>query len=277
MGPAARIDRRGRTKLDTMRPGSERRERRNEERAGPCHGALPGAPHHHPDHRAAAEPLRDPHRDPDEDAGARHAGPKPPEPVPHRLAQRPHHRRLRARQRARDPFGALRRARPHRRSRRSVFSDRRAQGRRGVRVPRAQARVGSIRPHEAQGRLAFDRQLLPRRGLRLGAARLQVARDPPRGHEPGALRLAAVHGGRDHRHARQRVERQRDLRRLLGDKEDAARRRNLQPVRGVWELPLALWGHRTGRRGGVSRPRRAAVAPGRLGGRHRVGRHAGRR
>ena len=53
----------------------------------------------------------------------------------------------------------------HRRHRRQVVPDRCAQGGGGVFLPRAAAGHRSVRPDHAEGGLAFDRQLLPRRGL----------------------------------------------------------------------------------------------------------------
>ena len=51
----------------------------------------------------------------------------------------------------------------HRGPGRQVVSDRRPQGRRGIWLPRASAGHRSVRPHHAEGCLAIDRQLLPRR------------------------------------------------------------------------------------------------------------------
>ena len=81
--------------------------------------------------------------------------------------------------------------RAHRRPRRQVLPHRRAQGRRRLRLPGAAAGHRRVRPDHAEGGLALDRQLLPRRRLRLRAARLQGRRHPARGDEPRALRVAA--------------------------------------------------------------------------------------
>ena len=70
---------------------------------------------------------------------------------------------------------------------------------------------------------------------------------------------------RDHRHARLRVQRQGDLRQVLGAaRRPRRRRRHLQPVRRVRQPPLALPRHRPGRGRGACRPRiarRPAVSP----------------
>jgi cysteine synthase len=79
---------------------------------------------------------------------------------------------------------------PHRPAGGQVVPHRRAQGRRGLRLPGAAAGHRPVRPHHAEGRLALHRQLLPRRRLRLQPAGLRVHRHPARRDEPGALRLA---------------------------------------------------------------------------------------
>ena len=120
----------------------------------------------------------------------------------------------------------------------------------GCLVPRLVS--GEFDPEVAQGRLALDRQLLPRRRLRLRAARLHGHRDPARGDVPRALRLAQSNRRHDHRHARLRVERQGDLRQVLGAQARPGQH-DLQPVRGVREPHLPLQRHRPGGRGGVLR------------------------
>ncbi len=86
-------------------------------------------------------------------------------------------------------------------ARRQVVPHRRAQGRRGLRLPGAAAGHRPVRPDHAEGGLALHRQLLPRRRLRLQSAGLRVDRHPARRDEPGALRLAE-HGGRRDRSRR---------------------------------------------------------------------------
>ena len=101
--------------------------------------------------------------------------------------------------------------------RRPLPDDRRPQGARRLRLPRAAGRHRPVRPDRhraiwpstgnyARGGVAISRHHgLPGRG------------DPARGHEPGALRLARPLGGRPgrrHPHARHREQRQGDLRRL---------------------------------------------------------------
>ena len=186
--------------------------------AGPCARTLPGAAHHRSDHRAAARPGPDPRLDPGGAAGAGHAGGRPDQPVPHQLAQRSCHRWFRPGQR---PRAALR---SHGVPARIIglvgeaLPDRRPQGRRGLRLPGPAPGGGRVRPDAPQGGLALDRKLLPRRRVRLGAAGLPGRGDPARRDEPGALRLAARRSAREIiAHAGQRVERQGDLRRLLGD------------------------------------------------------------
>ena len=83
--------------------------------------------------------------------------------------------------------------------------------------------------------------------------------DPPRGHEPGALRLARPvvrgPGGRRHPHAGHRVQRQGDLRRLqrAGARPDE---RRAQPVLRVRQPPRPLRGHRAGARARLRHRRR---------------------
>ena len=56
--------------------------------------------------------------------------------------------------------------------------------------------TGAVRPDDPARRLAVDRQLLPRRRGDLADPRLPRRGRPPRGDEPGALRLARALGGR---------------------------------------------------------------------------------
>ncbi len=71
---------------------------------------------------------------------------------------------------------------------------RRAQGAGRLRLPGAAARHRTVRPDAQPRGLALDRQLLPRRRRDLAADGLPRRRRPPRGHEPGALRLARATG-----------------------------------------------------------------------------------
>ena len=190
--------------------------------------------------------------DPPRPVGRGHAGRRPPQPLPHHLAQRPRRPAASARSNALELPSSL------------TGVPARIVGLVGKHFPTGAHKVGAafgclvprlvsrrVRPHDPEGGLAVHRQLLPRRRLRLGAAGLPGGGDPAQGDEPGALRLARVDRRRDHRHAGVRVQRQGDLRRLLGDLEHAAGVGDLQPVRGVGQLPVALRGHRPGRRGGV--------------------------
>ena len=86
--------------------------------------------------------------------------------------------------------------RPHRRPGRQVLPDRRAQGRRRLRLPGAAPGLRRVRPGHAEGRLALDRQLLPRRRLRLRAARLQGHRHPARGHDAASASSGCARSAR---------------------------------------------------------------------------------
>ncbi len=74
----------------------------------------------------------------------------------------------------------------HHRPGRQVVPDRGAQGRRGLRLPGPPPGHRPVRPDDPEGRLALDRQLLPRRRLRLRPAGLQLHRHPAGRHEPGS-------------------------------------------------------------------------------------------
>ena len=99
---------------------------------------------------------------------------------------------------------------------------------------------GQFDPTTQKAVWPIDRQLLPRRGVRLRAAGLPGRRHSARGDEPRAVRVAQGDRRRGDRDARLRVERQGDLRQVLGDPPHAARLRDLQPVRGVRQRDLAL-------------------------------------
>ena len=127
-----------------------------------------------------------------------------------------------------------------------------------------------------------------RGGIAISRIMAQPGRgDPARGHEPGALRLARPvvrePGRRRDQHARHRVEREGDLRRL---QRAGARSRQLraQPVLRVRQPPRPLRGHRPG----ACRTCSSTCATGEVGRRtgpvarrvhvgHRVGRHDRRR
>jgi hypothetical protein len=122
---------------------------------------------------------------------ARQERPRRPQPVARALVQRlggnrvdvPDHVVLRqVAHRCREP--------DHRRLRRPLPDDHRAQGARRVRVPRAARRHRPVRPHPPPRHLAEHRQLRPRRHRHQPHHGLPWRRDPARGHEPGALRLA---------------------------------------------------------------------------------------
>ena len=126
----------------------------------------------------------------------------------------------RRRPRTRRPAaGADRRRQPDRgRLRRSLPDDHGAQGARRLRLPRPADRHRAVRPDDPAGDLAVHRQLRPRRHRHQPDHGQPRGRHPPRGDEPGALRLAGavVRGSRRgrHPHVRDGVQRQGDLRRL---------------------------------------------------------------
>ena len=124
--------------------------------------------------------------------------------------------------------------------------------------------------------MALHRQLLPRRRLRLRPPRLPRHRDSPRGHEQGALRVAPQHQHRrNHRHARHRIQRQGNLRQVLGTAPRTREQdRDLQPVRGVRQQHLALQHDRRRRREHLQQVlQEAQVPPLRLRLRDRQRRH----
>ena len=166
----------------------------------------------------------------------------PVESVSHHVEERAEGTRRAVRQRQLDrvSVGAHRHRGADRRPGRQVVSDRGAQGRRRVWLPGAEAGVGAVRSDDAESGLAVDGQFLPRRGVRLRAVGLPGGRHSARGDEPRAVRVAQGDRGRGDRDARLRVEREGNLRQVLGDSPHAARLRDLQPVRGVRQLGVAL-------------------------------------
>ena len=183
--------------------------------------------------------MRDPATRAGEDQAAaqerRPVGCRSGQPVSHHVEERAGRARraVQPGQLDRVSAGAHRRRRADHRPRRQVLSDRRAQGRRRVRLPRAEARQRPVRSDAAESRLAEHGQLLPRRRVRFGARRLHGRRDPARGNEPRAIRVAQGDRRRSDPHARLRIERQRNLRQVLGNPPHAARLRDLQSVRRV--------------------------------------------
>ena len=88
--------------------------------------------------------------------------------------------------------------------------------------------------------------------------------------------MAEEHRGRDHRDPGRRIEREGDLRQVLGTEEGPAHL-DLQPVRGVRKPDLPLQCHRAGLRGSARGPWRP-LAPGcRVHIGHRLGRNDRRR
>ncbi len=87
-----------------------------------------------------------------------------------------------------------RRGDDRRRARQPLPDDRRAQGARGLRLPRPARDHRPLRPDLPSRRLALDRQLLPRRGRDLAPDGLPRRRRAARGDEPRALRLARAVG-----------------------------------------------------------------------------------
>ena len=167
-----------------------------------------------------------------------------------------------------------------------VFGDRfpmitAAQGARRLRLPGATDRHRAVRPDTPPRHLALDRQLRPRRHRDQPDHGVTRRGDPPRGHEPGALRLARPlvrgPGGRCDQDAGHGVERQGDLRRLqrAGARPDE---RRPQPVLRVRQPPRPLRGHRAGARARL-RHRRRGVRDAPRGVRvgDRIGRHDRRR
>ena len=126
--------------------------------------------------------------------------------------------RRRARARRAAVVADRRREPDHRRVRRPLPDDHGPQGARGLRLPGAAHRHRAVRPDAAPGDLAVDGQLRPRRHRHQPDHGQPRRGHPARGDEPGALRLARplVRGPGDgrHPHARHRVQRQGDLRRL---------------------------------------------------------------
>ncbi len=120
-----------------------------------------------------------------------------PQPVARPLVQRPRRRpgrRARSRRAAEEPD--RRRQPDHRRVRRPLPDDHRAQGARRVRLPGAACRDRTVRPDAPPRDLAVDRQLRPRRHRDQPDHGQPRRRDPPGGDEPGALRLARPSGAR---------------------------------------------------------------------------------
>ena len=213
--------------------------------------------------------MQNPALIPDEGQGwaeeRRPVGHQPAQPVPHHLAQRAggEGRRVRRRQLPGAAQGADRRGRPHHRHGGQVVPHRRAQGRRGVRLPGAPPGHRPVRPDHPEGRLAVHRQLLPRRRLRLGAAGLPVHRHPARRDEQGTLRVAVQGRRRSDRHPRHREQRQGNLRQVLGAAPLGPGPDDLQPVRRVRQRPVAPRRHRQRVRrsaGEGTAPRRNACA-----------------
>ena len=158
------------------------------------------------------------------------------------------------------PTRAHRRREPdHRRVRRPLPDDHGPQGARRLRLPGAADRHRPVRPDPPPGDLAVDRQLRPRRHRDQPDHGVAGRGDPARGDEPGALRLARPvvrgPGRRRHPHARHRVQRQGDLRRLqrAGARSDELR---AQPVLRVRQPPRPLRGHRPGPRARLRHRRR---------------------
>ncbi len=249
----------------------------------PCARALP-----HPAHRAAD--LRRAGRAEAHRCGApraarrcrrrrrRRAQPLPRALVQRRRTHRPG-RRAGARGAAR---GADRhRLADHRRTRRPLPDDPRAQGAAGLCLPRLAPGHRPLRPGAPARAVAVHRQLLPRRRGDLARRRLPWRGDPARRHERRAFRVAGALGhraGRHHPHAGHREQRARDLRRLRGACQGPGQR-HPQPVQRVRQLPGPLRRHRACFRACVRERARARslVAVGRLRLRQRLGRHAGRR
>ncbi len=200
--------------------------------------------------------------------GRRPLGRESREPLPDHLEERPRDGALRRPELPRDPPGDHRHQGARRRPRREVLPDGSPQGRRRLRLPRPAPRQRRVRPREAQGRLAVDRQLLPRRRVRLRGPGLHGRRDPPREHVPGALHVAPADRLGGHRDAGLREQREGDLRQVLGAEEGPGAR-DLQPVRGVRKPDLALQRDRPRGGRGLRRGPRAEVAPRGLGQRHR--------
>ena len=146
-------------------------------------------------------------------------GRRRPQPVAGPLVQRPRRRpRRRARARRAADVADRRREPDHRRLRRPLPDDHRPQGARRLRLPGAADRHRTVRPDPPPGDLAVDRQLRPWRHRHQPDHGQPRRRHPAGGHEPGALRLARPvvrePGRGRHPHARHRVQRQGDLRRL---------------------------------------------------------------
>ncbi len=202
------------------------------------------------------------------------------QPVAQPLVQRPRRRQGRRSPARRAAAGVDRGREPdHRRVRRSVPDDHRSQGAGRLRLPRPTSGHRPVRPDPPPGDLAVDRQLRPRWHRDQPHHGQPRRGDPAGGHEPGTFRLAepVVRRPRErhHPHARHRVERERDLRRLQRARQ-GPRQLHPQPVQRVREPPRPLRGHRSGARARV-RDRSCGVgarsAPGSVHVGDRVGRH----
>ena len=187
-------------------------------------------------------------------------GRRRPQPVAGPLVQRPRRRPGRRARARRAAVVADRRREPdHRRVRRPLPDDHRAQGARRLRLPGAADRHRPVRPDPPPGDLAVDRQLRPRRHRHQPDHGQPRRGHPARGDEPGALRLARPvvrePGRRRHPHAGHGVQRQGDLRRLqrAGPR---SRQRRAQPVLRVRQPPRPLRGHRPGAGARLRRGRR---------------------
>ena len=173
----------------------------------------PGPQHHHPHLRTAEGPVACPGQGQGQAQGRRPVGRQSHQPVPHHVAQRCEDRSVWRRELHRAPEFHHGRQGSRRGHRRQVLPDRRTQGRRCIRLSRSTTRDRAVRPDPAGSRVAVHGQLLPRWRLRLRPAGHGCRRHPAGRHEQGALRLAARDRDQgSHRHSRDRVQRQGDLR-----------------------------------------------------------------
>ncbi len=146
----------------------------------------------------------------------------------------------------------------------------------GCLVPRLVS--GEFDPDDAQGGLALDRQLLPRRRLRLRPAGLHGRRHPARGDEPRALRLARRRSAP--RSSPRRAASPTSRRSTTSAGRSARTRPDCVIFNQFDEFGNSFWHyhvHRRRRRGGLPPDRAAPAPPGRLRLRHRLGRHHRRR
>ena len=170
----------------------------------------------------------------------------------------------------RDPAGDHRRQGADRRHGREVLPDRRPQGRRRLRLPRAaprraasSTRSGTRRSGRAPGTTAAA---APSTRRCSGCTAVAIL---PENMSQERFEWLAAHRRRGHRDAGLRDRNVKEIYDKCWELKKDPVHVDLQPVRGVREPDLALQRHRPRRRGGLPRPRGPKAPPRRLGQRHR--------